>query len=172
HALRVRGGRLTGLTARGFQDELGAIFTALRDRHTGYLAPAPYAGRTAVLPFLVERHRTSPGAVRHVVSRQASWCPRGQGFEAGVQVTHWNGIPIDRAVERVADHQRGATDDARLSPGLHAPLPRPPPAEEGVPVTYRSGRGPAHQSFRWRVIDTGDQEDAGGDTAEAALTLA
>jgi hypothetical protein len=75
--LRVLRGRLTGLTARGFQDELGAIFTALRDRHTGYLAPAPYAGRTAVLPFLVERYRTSSGAVRHMVSRQADWCPRG-----------------------------------------------------------------------------------------------
>jgi hypothetical protein len=175
--LRVLRGRLTGLTARGFQDELGAIFTALRDRHTGYLAPAPYAGRTAVLPFLVERYRTSSGAVRHVVSKQADWCPRGQRFETGVQVTHWNGIPIDRAVERVADHQRGATDDARLSRGLNALVARslehgPPPDEEWVTVTYRSGRGTAHQSFRWRVIDTGDQEDAGGDTAEAALTFA
>jgi hypothetical protein len=175
--LRVLRGRLTGLTAQGFQDELGAIFTALRDRHTGYLAPAPYAGRTAVLPFLVERYRTSSGAVRHVVSKQTDWCPRGQGFEAGVQVTHWNGIPIDRAVERVADHQRGATDDARLSRGLNALVARslehgPPPDEEWVTVTYRSGRGTAHQSFRWRVIDTGDQEDAGGDTAEAALTFA
>jgi hypothetical protein len=175
--LRVLRGRLTGLTAQGFQDELGAIFTALRDRHTGYLAPAPYAGRTAVLPFLVERYRTSSGAIRHVVSRQADWCPRGQGFEAGVQVTHWNGIPIDRAVERVADHQRGATDDARLSRGLNALVARslehgPPPDEEWVTVTYRSGRDTAHQSFRWRVIDTGDQEDAGGDTAQAALTLA
>jgi hypothetical protein len=174
--LRVLGGRLTGLTAQGFTDELAAIFTALRDRHTGYLAPAPYAGRTAVLPFLVERYRTSSGAVRHVVSKQADWCPRGQGFEAGVQVTHWNGIPIDRAVERVADHQRGATDDARLSRGLNALVARslehgPPPDEEWVTVTYRSGRGTAHQSFRWRVIDTGDQAAAGGDQ-EAALTFA
>jgi hypothetical protein len=174
--LRVLRGRLTGLTAQGFTDELAAIFTALRDRHTGYLAPAPYAGRTAVLPFLVERCRASSGAVRHVVSKQADWCPRGQGFEAGVQVTHWNGIPIDRAVERVADHQRGATDDARLSRGLNALVARslehgPPPDEEWVTVTYRSGRGTAHQSFRWRVIDTGDQDAAGGDQ-EAALTFA
>jgi Peptidase family S41 len=174
--LRVLRGRLTGLTAQGFTDELAAIFTALRDRHTGYLAPAPYAGRTAVLPFLVERYRASSGAVRHVVSKQADWCPRGQGFEAGVQVTHWNGIPIDRAVERVADHQRGATDDARLSRGLNALVARslehgPPPDEEWVTVTYRSGRGTAHQSFRWRVIDTGDQAAAGGDQ-EAALTFA
>lgn len=173
--LRVLRGRLTGLTAQGFTDELAAIFTALRDRHTGYLAPAPYAGRTAVLPFLVERYRASSGAVRHVVSKQADWCPRGQGFEAGVQVTHWNGIPIDRAVERVADHQRGATDDARLSRGLNALVARslehgPPPDEEWVTCTYRSGRGTAHQSFRWRVIDTGDQAAGGGQ--EAALTFA
>jgi hypothetical protein len=173
--LRVLRGRLTGLTPQGFQDELGAIFTALRDRHTGYLAPAPYAGRTAVLPFLVERYHTPAGAARHVVSKLADWCPQDQGFGAGVQVTHWNGVPIDRAVERVADRQRGATDDARLSRGLNALVARslehgPPPDEDWVTVTWRGGRGTGHQSFRWQVIDTGDQ-DAGGGATEA-LTFA
>jgi hypothetical protein len=175
--LRVLRGRLTELTAQGFQDELAAIFTALRDRHIGYLAPAPYAGKTAVLPFLVERYQTPSGAVRHVVSKQAPWCPQDHGFTPGVQATHWNGVPIPRAVERAAEHQRGATDDARRSRGLNALVARslehgPPPDEDWVTVTYRSGRGTDQQRFRWRVIDTSDQDTSSSDTADAALTLA
>jgi Peptidase family S41 len=175
--LRVLAGRLAGLSDHGFQDELSAIFIALRDRHTGYLAPAPFAGKTAVLPFLVERYHTPSGAPRHVVSKQADWCPQDHGFSAGVQVTHWNGVSIDRAVERAAEHQRGATDDARLTRGLNALVARslehgPSPDEEWVTVTFRSGRGTNQQSFRWRVIDTSDQETARSDRAETALTLA
>jgi Peptidase family S41 len=175
--LRVLAGRLIGLTDQRFQDEFSAIFTALRDRHTGYLAPAPFAGKTAVLPFLVERYHTPRGMPRHVVSKLADWCPQDHGFRADVQVTHWNGVPIGRAVERAAEHQRGATDDARLTRGLNALVARslehgPPPDEEWVTVTFRSGRDTNQQSFRWRVIDTSDHDTTSADTADAALTLA
>jgi Peptidase family S41 len=176
--LRVLEERLTGLTPHGFQNEFGIIFTALRDRHTGYLAPPPFAGKTAVLPLLVERYHSPGGAVRHVISKLADWCPHTPGFTAGVQVTHWNGTPIERAVEQAAEHQRGATDDARLTRGLNALVARslehgPPPDEEWVTITYRHGRGIDQHTIHWRVIDTSTHDaTSSGDTADTALTLA
>jgi 5-methylthioadenosine/S-adenosylhomocysteine deaminase len=53
--------RLASLTddTRGpeveFHRELADIFASVRDLHTNYLLPAPFRGRTAFLPFLVER---------------------------------------------------------------------------------------------------------------------
>jgi len=42
--------------AAAFHAEMSDIFNGLRDLHTNYLLPAPYAGRVAFLPFLVEEY--------------------------------------------------------------------------------------------------------------------
>lgn len=39
-----------------FHAELSGIFHSVRDLHTNYLLPEPFASRTAFLPFLVERY--------------------------------------------------------------------------------------------------------------------
>src|SRR4026208_80491 len=45
---------LAALSERQFHDEMIDIFTDLRDLHTNYILPSPYATKTAFLPFLVE----------------------------------------------------------------------------------------------------------------------
>ena len=116
--LRVLAGRLVGLTDQRFQDEFSAIFTALRDRHTGYLAPAPFAGKTAVLPFLVERYHTPSGMPRHVVSKLADWCPpRPQLQRRGA------GHPLERRPDRP-----GGGAGCRTPTRRHRRCPPPPAA--------------------------------------------
>lgn len=173
--LRVLRQRMQQLSTRQFHDELTAIFTALRDRHTGYLAPAPYAGRAAVLPFLVERCHGPGGKQQYVVSKLAKWCRTDPAFRAGVQLSHWNGSPLDRAVQRNAESQRGANDDARTARGLTSLTTRSlghgmPPDDDWVVVTYRAG-GRSHEArFEWRVIDATVPMDAA--TPEAAQLIA
>jgi len=162
--LRVLRQRMQQLSTRQFHDELTSIFTALRDRHTGYLAPAPYAGRAAVLPFLVESCAGPGGKPRYVVSKLARWCRADPDFRPGVQLSHWNGMPMDRAVQRNAESQRGANDDARTARGLASLTTRSlghgmPPDDDWVVVTYRAAGGFKEARFEWRVIDAGGQAD-------------
>ncbi|MGB9378847.1 MAG: hypothetical protein WCB04_15190, partial [Mycobacteriales bacterium] len=138
--LRVLRQRMQQLSTRQFHDELSSIFAALRDRHTGYLAPPPYAGRAAVLPFLVERCAGPGGQPRYIVSKLARWCQASASFQPGVQLSHWNGMSMDRAVQRNAESQRGATDDARTARGLSSLTTRSlghgtPPDDDWVVVT-------------------------------------
>jgi hypothetical protein len=78
-------------------------------------------------------------------------------FAEGVEVTHWNGTPIRRAIERNAEHQGGGNADARLARGLDALTIRTLgrtrlPDEEWVDVTYRTRRGGVHEArVRWNT---------------------
>ena len=166
--LRVLRQRLGDLTGPQFHHELHRVLAALGDRHTGYLAGPPLAGRAAVLPFLAERWTDRGGRPRYLVSRVAGWCPPDSGLVAGAELTHWNGVPIQRAVEHNAAGQRGAHDDARLARGVLTLTARslqyaPPPDEHWVAVTMRAaGRGAVEARVRWRVIDSGEPDAGGG----------
>ena len=51
-----------------FHREMIEIFTSLRDLHTNYMLPEPFAGRVAFLPFDVERYIDDDGAARYLAS--------------------------------------------------------------------------------------------------------
>jgi C-terminal processing protease CtpA/Prc len=128
-----------------FHAEMIDIFTSLRDLHTNYLLPDPFRGAAAVLPFRVEAF--FEGGVRKflaVVAPNFSHLT----FVSGVEVLHWNGIPIERAVEIAAARHAGSNPEARFARGLAGLTARPmvispPPDEEWVIVGYRaSGGGP------------------------------
>jgi hypothetical protein len=73
--LRLLDRRLASYSDRRFHDEMISIFIGLRDLHTNYILPAPYAGRTAVLPFRIEAYEEPSG--RHYIVSQIA-----QGFTA------------------------------------------------------------------------------------------
>ncbi|HEX6786653.1 MAG TPA: S41 family peptidase [Acidimicrobiales bacterium] len=154
--LRLLAQRLPALSERQFHDELIDIFTDLRDLHTNYVLPAPFADKTAVLPFLVEEY-VDKGKVRYLVTKVAQGLT-APGFGPGVTVTSWNGIPFDRAVELNADRQAGSNDDARRARGLEAMTIRwlgmsPPPDEDWVIVGYIDGSGQEQEfRFQWLVL--------------------
>jgi cytosine/adenosine deaminase-related metal-dependent hydrolase len=158
-----------------FHEELIDIFTSLRDLHTHYVPPEPYRSHTVYLPFLVEEC-TRDGRLQYVVSKVANGAELDGSFVAGVEVTHWNGIPIGRAIERNADHQGGGNRDARMARGLDALTIRTlgrtaPPDEDWVDMTYRTMLGVEREiRVRWITYQPAE-ESPFGDT-EDALAIA
>jgi hypothetical protein len=154
--LRLLSQHLATLSERQFHDELIDIFTDLRDLHTNYVLPSPFADQTAVLPFLVEEY-VEAGKLRYLVTKVADGVT-APGFEAGVTVTAWNGIAFDRAVELNADRQAGSNLDARRARGLEAMTLRwlgmsPLPDEDWVIVGYVDLGGTTREArFDWQVL--------------------
>ena len=136
---------------------MSAIFHSVRDLHTNYLLPAPFAGKVAFLPFLVEEYHAADGS-HYVVSRvvQGFSAP---GFGPGVELTSWSGMTVDRAVELNADRFAGSNDAARHARGVESLTVRSlrihlPPVEEWVVVGYRGTDGVDRELRQdWLVAD-------------------
>ena len=158
--LRTRMDRQTQQTMEpewSFHRQMSGIFHSVRDLHTNYLLPAPFAGKIAFLPFAIEKCLEG-GAERYLVTQTVV------GFSAppfgrGVEVTHWNGTPIARAVALNGAQFAGSNEAANLARGLDSLTLRPlviqtPPDEEWVTVTYLAADGTTHElREQWKVID-------------------
>jgi Peptidase family S41 len=171
--LRLLRHRSTGLSEPAFHAEMVSIFSGLRDLHTNYILPEPLRTRTAYLPFRIEDY--FEGGVRRYVVTEVKPGTEDPSFKRGVLVTHWNGIPIDRAVELNADREAGSNLEARHARGLAAMTIRwlalsLPPDEEWVTVTYRTGRSVRERRFEWQVFESG-ATGAGNDPLAAAGDL-
>ena len=162
--LRLVKQRLETYSERAFHDEMITIFLHLRDLHTNYVLPQPYRSRTAFLPFHIEEYfepaapNTTP--VRRYVVTEVMSGLSDKDFKPGVVVTHWNGVPMDTAIEVNAEREAGSNLDARHLQGLQSITMRwmamsLPPDEEWVVVRYLSndGAGPAREArFDWQVF--------------------
>ena len=124
-----------------FHAELVDIFNSLRDLHTRYTLPRPFNAAAVHLPFLL-REFTEDGRSRYLVGRVAADQPELHGtFRFGVEITHWNGVPIARAVERLAERMPGANPEARHARGVEMFTFRslafgPPPDDDWVNIRY------------------------------------
>lgn len=158
--LRLLRARLDGLDARtlpsaaSFHAEMSEIFHSLRDLHTNYLLPGPYRGRVAFLPFLVEEF-FEDGVARYLVTKVAQGADVGD-LGPGVLVTHWNGMPIDRAVEVNAARYAGSNAAARHSRGVESLTIRPLrihrfPDEDWVTVRYQKEGDVRELTIPWLV---------------------
>jgi hypothetical protein len=143
------------LSERGFHDEMISIFNHLRDLHTNYVLPEPFRSRTAFVPFRIEEY--FEGKRRRYVVTQVSPLVDDPQFKPGVTVTHWNNIPINRAVELNAEREAGSNVHARRARGVASMTIRwmgmsLPPDEETVTVRYRAGNRSREIDFDWQVI--------------------
>lgn len=144
-----------------FDAEIDDIFNRLRDFHTVYERPG-LDGRVAALPCIVEMY----GPVskpRYIVSKVGV---RKPGFVPGVEIETWNGVPIDRAVQRYADQESGGRPDTMRSAAVLTLTYRPLsnyslPDEETVSVGFRradaKGRPIGKRllaTLEWRVINS------------------
>jgi hypothetical protein len=161
--LRLLGLRLSRQTEASmdpewrFHAELSEIFHSVRDLHTNYLLPQPYSSKIAYLPYQVEEFYE--GEDRHYVVTRVVEGFSVPGFGPGVEVTHWNGVPIDRAVALNAARFAGGNAAARHSRGLQSLTIRPlrihvPPDEDWVVLSYVGGDGIVKElREKWRVTD-------------------
>ncbi len=151
--LRHRNARLDEMS---FHREMIGIFTALRDLHTRYILPEPYRQMVVFLPFLIESFYKGKKK-KYMVSKIFDEVEaETDTFKKGVVVTHWNGIPIHRAVALNGDKNAGSNAHARHARGLERMTIRPlmmtlPPDEEWVDITYRSGSESHTARFNWSV---------------------
>jgi C-terminal processing protease CtpA/Prc len=156
---------------RRFHAEMTSIFTSLRDLHTNYFLPAPFSRIEVTLPFLVEDY-VEAGAWRYLVTSTRGPMPH-PAFARGVEITHWNGVPINRAVANAADHHAGSNPAARRRNGLAGLTTRPlfvvpPPDEAWVVVTFAEADGTRHEAtFEWEVFGLPEQAPAAGGVADA-----
>jgi C-terminal processing protease CtpA/Prc len=140
-----------------FHRQMSSIFHSVRDLHTNYLLPAPFAGKIAYLPFSIEK--CWEGNDEHyIVTRVAAGFSAPQ-FGPGAEVSHWNGTPIARAVALNGAQFAGSNEAANLARGLDSLTLRPliiqsPPDEDWVTLTY-TGLDGSQQELReqWKVTD-------------------
>jgi hypothetical protein len=136
--------------------------TRLRDAHTRYAGPAALAGKVAALPFLVEMVGPTSDPT-YIVTKVAAGLDTA--FKPEVVLEYWNGVPIDRAVQRHSEQEVGGRPDSLRAWAVQSLTLRslrygPPPDEHWVVVVgYRTvpaggGQGQAKEiKIPWRVID-------------------
>ncbi len=141
-----------------FHAELLEIFKELRDLHTNYSLPAPFGRQIAFLGILVEQYHENDQP-KWMVSKVARHLVADPKLTQGVEITHWNGMPIDKAVWRNADKEAGSNLSARLARGVETLTLRSmrssfPPDEDWVTVTYLKNGNVEETRLDWRVFDT------------------
>lgn len=166
--------RMASMTEAAFHDEMITIYSHLRDLHTSYVLPQPYQSMVAVLPFRIEAF--FEGDVRRYVVTQVCPLVADKRFKIGVIPTHWNGIPIERAVELNAEREAGSNLAARIAQGVEAMTTRwmgrsLPPDEEWVVIRYADGNGEREIQFEWEVVPPGSPA-SGADVTSAATSEA
>jgi C-terminal processing protease CtpA/Prc len=159
--------RLDSIEDDEFHRAMAEIVTDLRDAHTRYIGPASVHGQVAFLPLLVERY-TEDSRDHYVVSKIFTADSEEedhfaqQGFVGGVELTHWNGVPIDLAVERYADRETGGRPDARKARALESLTFRSLryallPDEDWIVVSFTGTDGrPGEIRLSWRYANEAD----------------
>jgi hypothetical protein len=153
------------LTDLQFHRELTSLINHLRDAHTQYTGPKRLANTVASLPFLVEAY--GPAESRsYVVTKVTESRVADKGFQPGVTLEWWNGVPFDRAVDLHAEVETGGRPDARRARALESLTFRalgysPPPDEHWVVIGYRDQTNhPREVTFDWRIVEPGRSPNA------------
>ncbi len=165
-----------------FHNDLVRIFISLRDLHTMYQLPRPFNGKMAFLPYDIEEYFVNRR--RQYLATNLIGKPGPDSFKEGVEVTHWNGTPIDRIVNQNADRHAGSNWAARHARGLDSLTWRPlaqglPPDDEWVTLRYLDDTGQVSEWTQdWlvtqpqpsgRSVDTGRESDEKAISTEAAF---
>jgi hypothetical protein len=181
--LRLFQARLAGAgtgaisAADDFHGEMSEIFHGLRDLHTNYLLPDPFRGQLAFLPFLVEEFYEN-GRPRYLVTKVMDGAPTGV-FGRGALITHWNGMPIERAIELNAARYSGSNDAARHARGVESLTIRPLrihryPDEDWVLIGFEKDGTAGEFRQPWLVapnLPPATAEDARIDETSTAIGL-
>lgn len=144
-----------------FHSRLLKIFSSLRDVHTNYFLPEPYARAAAFLPFQVRFFHDEQGKRRYEVAEVMNGFSHPQFVEKS-ELIAWSGLTIDEAIEFTSDMAAGANESARFLRGIRRLSLRPlnsslPPPESYVILEYRNPQDDPNGETRaillpWRVV--------------------
>ncbi|MCG8505128.1 MAG: S41 family peptidase [Sphingomonadales bacterium] len=158
-----------------FHRDMIEVFTSVRDLHTNYMLPAPFADKVAVLPFSVEEYFDAAKAPRYIATHFVQGFSHPH-FKRGVEITTWNGVPIRRAVEVSADLHAGSNPAARHARGVEGLTMRAlrramPPDAVWVVIGYIDANG-VERELRQDWIVTPNLPDTGGVDPDSATANA
>ena len=133
------------------------IFQRVGDLHTIVTLPAPWSTLQAFLPYLIQEYADEQGAPGYLVTNVSPLMDLGPDFVPGVEVTHWNGIPMARMLAGLARQTSGANPAARRRAANQMLTTRSlgfqlAPAEDWVTLSYVSARGPRRLTVPWQVM--------------------
>jgi len=104
-----------------FHNELLGIFSSLRDLHTKYILPRPFRNRFAFLPFLIEEYYPTQADTdpKYIITTYfEDILANKSAYKTGVEVLHWNNIPIKKAIALNSKNQSGSNNEAQIARGL------------------------------------------------------
>ena len=161
-SLRLIRAQLDRLNDLDFHEQMLATMVELRDAHTFYSLPEPYQGAFAFLPFQMRCFEQRSGKRKYIVTNIID------GFEhklfgANVEITSWNGVPIEQAVEREGLQDVGANPSSRRARSIGRMCSRPlalslPPKENYIVIGYKSAKGSDDESgivMPWYICSNG-----------------
>ena len=141
--LRLIRSQLKDLEELAFHREMLQVFSRLRDAHTFYGLPEPYRSAVAFLPFRLKCFSDpADGGRRRFLVTQLIEGFRHPHFGRFAEITAWNGMPVERAIEREGGYDPLGNEAARFARGLQKMSSRSlsfhiPPEEDWVVVQYR-----------------------------------
>jgi hypothetical protein len=147
---------------RTFHEEMLRIFKSLGDAHTAYRLPPPHKFAIAFLPFVINAFEAPDGTRRYVVShvlKEGERPFKSIHFVKGVEITAWNGIPIEDAVRAATDLVEGSNAPNDFLVALQFMTVRWLGASFGpeapwVIVGYKDGKGVERESkFYWLTLE-------------------
>ena len=144
-SLRLIRAQLDDLSETEFHDHITRALTGLRDAHTFYGLPAPYRGALAFLPFHIRSFQEKTGRRRFIVTEILDGFEHAR-FNLNAEVVAWNGMPIEEAIEREAEHDPGGNPSSKFARGVNRICSRSltlsvPPKSEFVVLEYLPGTG-------------------------------
>lgn len=153
-------GEYAGESELAFHQRIINVFNSVRDLHTMYQLPMPFKDKVTFLPFFVEQYHDGE-EVKFIISKVLG--KSAAPFKEGVEITHWNGVPINKAILSNGRRYAGSNNEARFARGLDSLTFRPlavmlPPEEDWVSIRYKDTKGRNFtRKFNWMVgsIHTG-----------------
>lgn len=163
-ALRSLRVSAAGLDVVEFHTRMLEIFDSVRDAHTNYVLPEPFASATAILPFQLRRVQDARGneafLVTNILTTGEGEQFGGSLFTTGAKVLTWNGAPIEEAIR--AANEVGGNSAAAISRGVQRLTLRPLghsrlPDEEFVDVGFLppgqfEAQDLMNERVRWGVL--------------------
>ena len=162
--LRLVRAQLDSLSDLAFHEQMIQALVSLRDAHTFYSLPFPYKGAFAFLPFRMECFH-EPGKFgqrRYIVTHILDGFDH-QLFTVDAEITSWNGVPVDQAIERDGQEDVGGNQSSRLARSINRSCTRSlalavPPRESFVVLNYVPVHGPRDEYgivMPWYIATSG-----------------
>ncbi len=158
-----------------FHAALCETMAELHDLHTAYVLPGGHANAVAVLPVRIGD--CGPAGARRFLLTDVRPEAAAAGLARGQEVLRWNGVPVARAVGRLAWASAAASTEAQHARAVRELTLRPlatapPPETTEVRLTCRDGDGRERTArLSWRVLLLADPLAAPHDPSHHGLDL-